>query len=82
MGATEQEGGACEVLPLRKGGDGKSFSHAVGGEGGRRKKFPLFKRGALKVLPCLERAGGGGGGLAPTVLDLRFSYFVVPPLSN
>ena len=24
-------GGACEVLPLRKGGGGKSVSHAEGG---------------------------------------------------
>ena len=30
-GATKQEGGACEVLPLRKGGGGKSLSHAEGG---------------------------------------------------
>ena len=30
-GATKREGGAREVLPLRKVGDGKSFSHAEGG---------------------------------------------------
>ena len=30
-GATKWEGGAREVLPLRKGGGGKSFSHAQGG---------------------------------------------------
>ena len=31
-GATKQEGGASEVLPLQKGGSGKGFSHAeVGG---------------------------------------------------
>ena len=31
-GATKWEGGACEVLFLRKaGGGGKSFSHAEGG---------------------------------------------------
>ena len=30
-GATKREGGAREVLPLRKGGGGKSFSHAEGG---------------------------------------------------
>ena len=30
-GATKREGGACEVLPLRKGGGGKSFSHSEGG---------------------------------------------------
>ena len=33
-GATKREGGAREVLPLRKGGGGgKSFSHAEGGGG-------------------------------------------------
>ena len=30
-GATKREGGAREVLPLRKGGGGKSFSHSEGG---------------------------------------------------
>ena len=31
-GGGKMEGGACEVLPLRKGGGGgKSFSHAEGG---------------------------------------------------
>ena len=30
-GATKREGGAREVLPLRKGGGGKSFSFAEGG---------------------------------------------------
>ena len=30
-GATKREGGAHEVLPLRKGGGGKSFSHSEGG---------------------------------------------------
>ena len=30
-GATKREGGAREVLPLRKGGGGKSFSRAEGG---------------------------------------------------
>ena len=35
-GATKREGGgACEVLPLRKGGCEKSFTHA---EGGRAQK--------------------------------------------
>ena len=30
-GATKREGGAREVLPLQKGGGGKSFSQAEGG---------------------------------------------------
>ena len=30
-GATKREGGAREVLPLRKGGGGKSFCHSEGG---------------------------------------------------
>ena len=30
-GATKREGGAREVLPLQKGGGGKSYSHAEGG---------------------------------------------------
>ena len=30
-GATKREGGACEVLSLRKRGGAKSFSHAEGG---------------------------------------------------
>ena len=30
-GATKREGGAPEVLSLRKGGGGKCFSHAEGG---------------------------------------------------
>ena len=37
-GATKREGGACEILPLRKGGgDGTSFSHAE--RGGGHNKF-------------------------------------------
>ena len=42
---------------------------------GRRKKYPLFKRGGgvQKVLPCLKVGGGGG-----KVSDSRFSHFVVP----
>ena len=39
------------------------------------KTFPPFKRGARKVLPCLER-------VAQKVLDLRFSNFVAPPPRN
>ena len=35
-GATKREGGAREVLPLRKGGGGQNFSHS---EGGGHKKF-------------------------------------------
>ena len=42
-------GGACEFLPLRKCGGGKSFSHIEEGGGGGRNKIPLFKRGT-----CLE----------------------------
>ena len=38
-GATKREGGRCEVLPLRKGGGRKSFSHA---EGGGKKRFGVF----------------------------------------
>ena len=30
-GATKREGGAREVLPLQKGGGGKSFRHSEGG---------------------------------------------------
>ena len=37
--------GACEVLPYKKRG-GKSFSHAVGGEGGHTKFWGLH--GSLK----------------------------------
>ena len=91
-GATKWDGGASEVLPLRKGGDGNSFSHSER-EGpqkvwgsfhavvlailkGGHKKFPLFKRGAQNVLPCLE-------GGAQKVSDLQFSHFVVlPPPHN
>ena len=36
-GATKREGGACEVLPLRKGGGGgKGFSHAEWGGGAQK----------------------------------------------
>ena len=42
-GATKREGGcACEVLPLRKGGTGKSLSHAEGG-GGHKKFWGIFR---------------------------------------
>ena len=46
-GATKQQGGggACEVLPLRKGGGVKGFSHA---EGGTQKVLGLFLHGSLK----------------------------------
>ena len=45
-GATKREGGgAREVLPLRKGGGRKSFSHA---EGGAQKVLGSFLRGSLK----------------------------------
>ena len=40
------------------------------------KKFPLFKTGAHKVLPCLD------GGGAQKVLDPQFSHFVAPPPHN
>ena len=43
-GATKWERGACEVLPLRKGEGGKSFSHA---EGGHNKFF--FGGGGAQV---------------------------------
>ena len=39
-------GGALEVLPLRKGGVRKSFSHS---EGGAQKVLGLFLRGSLKL---------------------------------
>ena len=70
------------------GGGGTSFSHAEGGGGhnkfwgnlyvvaGARKKFPFFKRGAGKFLPCLEGAG------AQQLSDPRFSIFVAPPPRN
>ena len=36
-GLQNGRGGACEVLPLRKGGEGgKRFSHAEGGGGGHK----------------------------------------------
>ena len=44
-GATKREGGAREVLPLRKGGGGKSFSQS---EGGAQKVLGLFLHGSLK----------------------------------
>ena len=50
-------GGSEKVLAMLKGGHKMfwgSFSHIEGG----RKKFPLFKRGARKVVPCLDRGGG------------------------
>ena len=47
-GATKWEGGACEVLPLRKGGGGggKSFSHAEGW--GTQQVLGYFLCGSLK----------------------------------
>ena len=48
-------GGACEVLPLRKGRGGKSLSHT---EGGGRAKFPLFKRGWREKFYPVLRGGG------------------------
>ena len=47
-------------------------------KGGGAQKFPLFKRGAQKVLPCLE----GGEGGAQKVSDPRFSHLVAPPTRN
>ena len=48
-GATKREGGgAREVLPLRKGGGGKSFSHA---EGGAQKVLGYILRGSLMFSP-------------------------------
>ena len=47
-GATKREGGAREVLPLRKGGGGeggKSVSHS---EGGAQQVLGLFLRSSLK----------------------------------
>ena len=37
VGATKLGGGACEVLPLRKGGDGKVLAMLKGGGGGHAK---------------------------------------------
>ena len=72
-----EKGGAEKVLAILEGGGHNkfwgsfySFSHIVGGH----EKFPLFKRGTRKVLPCL-----GGGGEARKVSDPRFSHFVAPP---
>ena len=45
-------GGACEVLPLRKGGGGKGFSHAEGGGG--TKSFGEVFMWLLKVLAILR----------------------------
>ena len=44
-GATKREFGASEVLPLQKGGGGKSFSHP---EGGHRQFWGIFNMGACK----------------------------------
>ena len=38
-GGLQNGSGACEVLPLRKGQAGKSFSHA---EGGQNKFWGIF----------------------------------------
>ena len=43
--ATKWEGGARKVLPLWKGGGGKSFSHA---EGGHKRFWGSFLSGSLK----------------------------------
>ena len=40
-------GGACEVLPLQKGGGGIFFSHAEGG-GGAQQVLREFEHGSLK----------------------------------
>ena len=59
-GATMGGGGACEVLPLRRGG-GKCFSHAEGATmgGGGHVKFYPYEGEAENVLAMLK--GGGGG---------------------
>ena len=76
-------GGAREILPLQKGGQGrKSFSHAEGGGGGHNKfwgsfshivgghkEFPLFKMGGAKsFIPCLE--GGDAKSFGPALFPL------------
>ena len=64
--------GRSQFLPLQKRGGLKKFNHAEKGA----KYFHHLKRGALKVLPCLERVGGVGS-LGPVV-----SHFKGPPPSS
>ena len=45
------------------------------------KKFLFFKKGDMKLLPCLERACVCVGGGVQNFSDQQFSYFVVPPPS-
>ena len=79
---------AENVLAMLKGGGGdqkKSFGVvfmqklevlAILKGGGGVKKIPPFKMGARKVLPCLERGGGGRG---EKVSGRQFSNFVATP---
>ena len=54
----ERGGGACEVLPIQKGGGGKSFSHA---EGGAQRVLGLFLHSSLKF-SHIEGGGTKRGG--------------------
>ena len=72
-GGYKTGGGACEVLPLLKWGGGgvkKVLAILTGGH----KKFPLFKRGTQKVLPCLE-----GGGAQKKFGPAIFPFCSPPP---
>ena len=80
-------GGRKKLAMLKGGGGGGTTSFGVvftwklevlailkGGGGG--KKFPLFKRGVRKVLPCLE--GGCNKGFGPVI----FPFCSPPPPRN
>ena len=62
-------GGAEKVLAVLKGGHKQFWRNiyvavlAILKQG--RKKFPLFKRGVHKVLPCLDGGGGGTTSFGP-----------------
>ena len=70
MGVLQNERGACEVLPLRKGVAEKSVSHA---KGGGAKSFHSLRGGGEKLDPVLRWGGG-----AQKVSDPRFPHFVAP----
>ena len=74
-GATKRERGACDVLPLRKGGGGrKGFSHVEGGHKKILKRgFHSSKGGREKCYPVLK-----GGGGPQKLSNPRFSHFVAP----
>ena len=71
-GATQREGGGqLKFYPYEKG-DGKSFSHA---EGGNANSFqPLRGRKMFYPIP----KGGGGRGCVRKCLNLRFPNVVAP----